>query len=250
MAVRFDAVGDKLSRSGTGTTILSSVDPPGEAQTFCCWIKRKVDTGTFATALYAAFSGAGNLEIFLETETGGDVLHFFEEPPTESDCAGPTLTIDTWFFVAVVRTNTSRALYYGTEAGGALTKVTNSDTRNIGTTANSNFVFNLGNDPFNENFNGEVSLVRYFEAALNDAEVDAEWRSTTPVKSPVRGDWRLAAAASAGTDSSGNSLTLTVAGTLTDGGTDPVVPSALPTNLMSVSRSGRRPAPFKPGNAR
>lgn len=102
---------------------------------------------------------------------------------------------------------------------------------------------------YSEPFDGEMAYVRLWDTvALTDAEIDSEWRSTTPVKSGVRGDWRLAAAASAGTDSSGNSLTLTVNGTLADA-TDPV-PPVLAASTFKVTNRGTRPAAFKPGLAR
>lgn len=227
MAVRFDASGDRLSR--TTANILNAL--PSSAFSVCAWVKRKVDTGAFATAIYLTLSqSGGNGEVYVETETGGDVLHAYElgAGVAESDVgAGPTLTIDTWFFAGYRRTNTARSLLYGTQAGGTLTKLTNTDTRNYTDATNGMNGFQIGNDPFNENFNGEIAYVRLWNVALSDAEFDAEWRATTPVRtSGLRGDWRLAAAASAATDSSGNSLTLTVGGTLADGGTNPTPPAA------------------------
>jgi hypothetical protein len=86
--------------------------------------------------------------------------------------------------------------------------------------------FSIGNDDAQELFNGDIAFARFWQGSVfSDAEADAEWRSTTPVKSSVRGDWRLATAAAAGTDSSGNGLTLTVGGTLANGSADPTPPS-------------------------
>lgn len=148
----------------------------------------------------------------------------YELPGTESALTGTTVTTGTWFFFAYARANTTRSLYYGTEAGGTLTKVTNTDTRTV---TNGVDTFYIGNDPFTEPFNGDIVWVRLWGAQLNDSEIDAEWRSTTPVRATnLRGDWRLVDAATAATDSSGNSLTLTVGGTLADGGANPVPPAA------------------------
>ncbi len=187
----------------------------------CCWCKRKGDTGAYATVLYA--NGNSGNETWIETEPGGDRIDAYEIP-TESALTGTTLTIDTWFFVAYKRTNTARSLHYGTESGGALTKVSNTDSR---TFTNGLDEFWIGNDLYTEPFDGEIAYVRLWSSELSDAELDAEWRSTTPVQtSGLRGDWRLAAASSATTDSSGNSLTLTAGGTLTDGGANPTPPAA------------------------
>lgn len=227
MAVRFDNNADLLKRI-TGTIVANTATMSG-----CCWAKRKVDTGAFATIMYVR-STTDSHEVWLETETGGDVCHFYDLQGTEADLTGPTLTIDTWFFLGWVRTNTARALYYGTEAGGTLTKVTDSSTH---TASGSATDFWLGQDIYTEGFNGEIAYARLWDTNLNDAEMDAEWRSTTPVKTAnLRGDWRLAAAASATTDSGPNTLTLTSGGTLTDGGTNPTPPVAgLPAGVQQMT---------------
>lgn len=226
MSVRFDASSDTLNRQVAG--ILAS----DTTFTVCCWAKRKVDTGAFATVIYFNAPTGSELDVYLETDTGGDTFQVGELPGTESDLVGPFLTLDTWYFVCYRRiSDTSRKLSYGTEAGGSLTHVTNSDSRT--TTGKSVDRFYVGNDAFTEPFNGEVAWVRLWSTNLSDTEVDAEWRSSTPVRSSnLRGDWRLAAASSAGTDSSGNSLTLTAGGTLTDGGANPTPPLSVAPTLV------------------
>lgn len=231
MAVRFDASGDYLRRIAAGIVAADAAN-----LSMCCWCKRKVDTGAYSTVLYGNLtSDSGGAEFWLETETGGDRLDAYELAAPESQMVGVTLTIDTWFFVAYVRTNAARSMYYGTEAGGTLTEVTNSDSRTFTTDLDE---FYIGNDRYTEPFNGEIAYVRLWATNLSDAEMDAEWRSATPVKTAnLRGDWRLADAATATTDSSGNSLTLTAGGTLTDGGTNPTPPAAAsPTGMMTPNR--------------
>lgn len=218
MSVRFDASADYLRRTTAG------IAASGANLSGCLWCKRKVDTGAFATALYLVVPTSSQLELWLETETGGDRMDFYELPATESAISGGTLTIDTWFFYGFTRSNTSRSLYRGSEAGGTLTKATNGDTRTVTNSVNTLYI---GNDVYTEPFNGEIAYVRLWDAVLSDADMDAEWRSATPVRATnLRGDWRLASAATATTDSSGNSLTLTVGGTLADGGANPTPPAA------------------------
>jgi hypothetical protein len=217
MAVRFSANTQYLKRTAT-------LPSNGANHSVCMWVKRKVDTGTFATCWYAHVTTGAQLESWLETETGGDQLFMFELPGTESDLAGPTLTIDTWFFIGYQRTNTSRSLYYGTEAGGTLTKVTNTDSRTV-TNAFSDIW--IAQDIYTEGFNGEIAYVRFWSTNLSDAEMDAEWRSVGAVKTAsLYGDWRLATAATAATDSSGNANSMTVNGTPTNGGTNPTPPGS------------------------
>jgi Concanavalin A-like lectin/glucanases superfamily len=221
--VRFDAEADQLTITATLATACANLS-------CCCWVKRRVDKNAFSTALYLIGSTTP-LEIFLETETGGDVMHAFELPATESDITGPTLTLDTWFFIGYIRTNTSRSLFYGTEAGGTLTKTTNSDTRTVtGALTGAS----IGQDPFTEGFNGDIVWVRLWDAVISDADMDAEWRSATLVRTANRrAEWRLTSAATATTDSSGNGFTLTVGGTLADGTTNPTPPavSTVPPGL-------------------
>lgn len=219
VSVRFDTVGggDLLKIEPVGLDILNV--SPSKNLTMCAWAKRKVDSGAFATVLYGQCNGANDM--FIETDAGGDRIFGDETGGTESVLdSGVPFTIDVWYFVVYARSDTSRSLYYGTEAGGTLTPVRNTDTRTYAGTMSK---FWIGNDPFSEPWNGEISLVRLFSSKLSDAQIDAEWRSLTPVQT-ARGDWRLATAASATTDSSGNALTLTSGGALTNGGADPVPP--------------------------
>jgi hypothetical protein len=216
MAVRFDNSADLLKRT-------TGLPASAANQSVCLWAKRKVDTNSFATVFYT-HGVIDNIELWLETSTGGDQLFMFDLLSTEFDLAGPTLTIDTWFFLAFSRQNTTRTLYYGTEADGTLTKVTDTQTHTASSALSELWI---GQDIYTEGFNGEVAYVRFWSAALSDADMDAEWRSTTPVRATnLYGDWRLASAATATTDSSGNSNTLTSGGVLTDGGTNPTPPAA------------------------
>lgn len=229
MGVRMDASGDSLSRTAANIVV------DHDTFTFTIWAKRKVDTGAFSTVFYC--NGDAGQECWLETETGGDVLHLFDlSGGSESDLTGPTMTIDTWFFLVFRRnSDTSRDLLYGTEAGGTLTKVAQSGVTRAH--ANDMDALWIGNDIYTEPFNGEFSYARLWSSALTDGELDSEWRSTTPVKSGVRGDWRLTNASSAGTDSSGNSLTLTVGGTLADAG-DPTPPSSSGGRIFGLAGHG------------
>jgi hypothetical protein len=235
VAVRFDANGDYLRRT-TGTIAASGANLSG-----CCWFKRKGDTNAFTTICYVHVITGSELEIFIELDTSGDVLHFYEDPPIESDIPGLTVSNDIWYFVAWSRSNTSRTLYYGTEAGGTLTKGTNADSRTVTQTVGEIYI---GNDIYSEFLNGEVAYVRLWDAVLSDADMDAEWRSTTPVRSSnLRGDWRLASAATATTDSGPNGLTLTVGGTLADGGADPTPPSLASIPISAASSTWPFPRP-------
>lgn len=214
MSVRFDANTDFLSLVPSAVAMANT--------SVCFWAKRIVDTNAFATAYYIT-NGAGG-EIFLETETGGDVMWSYDlVGGTEQDLTGPTLTLNTWTFIGYVRTNTSQKLYWGTEAGGALSTaqaaLTITNTGNIS-------AIRIGNDIYSEPFNGEIAYARHWTAQLTDGDMTAEYQSAVPIRTAnLYGDWRLAAAATAGNDSSGGGFNMTINGALTDGGANPTPPS-------------------------
>ena len=217
MSVRFDNNADFLSLS---TANIVAADATAFSVTL--WANIRVDTNAYATAWYSNITNStNNCEVFVATDTDGTTGAVFESTST---LTGASHSVGTWYFMAYVRTNTARSYYYGTEAGGTLTEVTNADSRTVNTDMD---VLRIGNDIYSEPWNGDIYNVKLWGAALSDAEIDAEWRSLAPVRtSNLRGDWRLAAAASATTDSSGNSLTLTANGTLTDGTNNPTHPAA------------------------
>lgn len=217
MSVRGDASADALSYSTVANL------PSAATHSWCGWVKLKADRNDFQCLWYLNGNNADG-EIFMSTSNDGTTLEL-----TDSATALilGTLPIDAWRFIAYQRTNTGRAAYIGSEAGGALTKVSNTETKNRNTAYGSSAGIQLFNDIYSEWANAELALVRVWTSvALSDAEIDAEYRSPTPVRtSGLWADYRLVAAATATTDSSGNARTLTAGGTFTDGGTNPVPPA-------------------------
>ena len=230
MAVRFDASGDYLRY----TTVANL--PSAATHSFCCWVKLSSDRNDYANIWYLDGNNADG-EIFVSTDSDGTTLLI-------SDSATPlnlgTLTIGTWYFIGYARTNTARAAYIGTQSGGTLTKVSNTETKNRNTAYGSSGRVYLTNDIYSEWLDGEMAYARVWTTvALSDAEMDAEWRSTTAVRtSNLWAAYALAAAASAATDSGPNGYTLTVGGTLADGGANPTPPAPAggATGFMTTMR--------------
>ncbi len=217
MAVRFNTT-NKLTFTLNNFPTHTGI---GSSFTFLWWAKRKVDTNNFAAIMYS--TNRSGFEVFVETATDGDTLNVYELP-TETFTTGPTLANDVWNFGAYKRSNTAQKQYWGTEAGGALS--TNSLATSRTPTNNMIDVY-IGDDAYTEGLNGEISYVRIWTVELTDAEIDAEYYSAVPVKTAnLWADYRLPNAAGALTDSSGNGRTLTLTGTVTDGGADPTIPSA------------------------
>lgn len=223
MAVRNSGSGNYLLRTGA----LAFGGASATEQTYCWWVKRKSDTGANATSIYTVGNSYAE---FMQTEPGGDAQYVYEiVSGDEVDIVGPTLTIDTWYFFCFTRKSDTQKLYYGTEAGGTLSVVTATASHTIAFTFENIFVFN---DEYDEWLNGEMAYMRVWPVYFSAAEADAEWRSTTPVKASVMVDLRLAAAASAGTDSSGNGYNFTKTGTLTDGGSNPTPPASGGSSIL------------------
>lgn len=209
MSVRLDNVADYLK-------ILATADITQLA--WCVWVKNKVDRNDFASVFYHT----GQTQGWYQTDSDGVTFKAYHDDANPQ--TGPVLTVDVWKFLAFRGTATARALLYGDEAGGTLTKVTGSTTITI-PAGTSDLVW--GNDYQNEWGNLELAYGRVWTGAQpSDADFDAEWRSATAVRtSNLFADWAFANAATAATDSSGNGRTLTVGGTLTDGGANPTLPA-------------------------
>lgn len=217
MPVRFDASGDYLQYQTPANM------PSAATHSVCFWVRLSSDRNDYANIFYLNGNNADG-EIFVSTDVDGTTL-LVTDSATAMNLG--TLTIGTWYFVGYARTNTSRAAYIGTQAGGTLTKASNTETKTRNTTYGSGARIELGNDIYSEWLDGEMAYARIWNSvALSDGEMDAEWRSATAVRtSGLWGAYALTNAASATTDTSGNSFTLTAGGTLTDGGTAPTPPS-------------------------
>ncbi|MCA0455663.1 MAG: LamG domain-containing protein [Chloroflexi bacterium] len=218
MAVRFSP-SNYLSLTANVGNVISTVSFGG-------WFKRKVDTGNWATMAYWSNNGSG-AEYFIETDSGGDTANYYDlVGGDETNGTGPTMTVDVWFFFMATRSNSGLTFYWGTEAGGTLNTATASHSHTPSTSTDKRWF--IGNDVYSDFFNGEGAYVGFWNKTFDATEVDAQYRSTTPVNTAdLVAFYALAAAASAGTDSSGNGLNMSVTGTLSDGGSNPVPPVAV-----------------------
>lgn len=216
MGVRYDASADSLHYATVANL------PSAATHSFCCWLRLQADRNDFSCLFYLNGNNADG-EIFLSTATDGVTMELTDSATALNLGA---LSVGTWYFLAYQRTNTARAAFLGTEAGGSLTKVSNAETKNRNTAYGASGRIQLGNDIYTEWVNGDLAYARVWSGvALSDAEMDAEWKSATPVRtSNLWADYPLAAAASATTDASGNGRTLTLGGTLADAG-NPTIPS-------------------------
>lgn len=203
-SVRFDASGEKYSRSATG---LGAV-----AFTRCCWVKIVVDRNAVSSILGCDNAGAGYNSLVLMSN--GTALGCIRN--TGDGTSAVDLTVGVWYFVAdfhPVGAATTGGWYYQTEGQATLNAVASGAlTTNPLVDA---WTFTIGNDGFSSFLNGSIAQVRVWAAVLTQAELLAEYHATSPVRATNLWAAYSFASGPQTTDNSGNGRTLTAAGTPT-----------------------------------
>lgn len=210
MAVRFDADGERLIRSG-GIGLTSDTHP----LTLCGWVKRVTDRNTFSGMMCVASVGtdaAADGEQ-ITTDSGGDNATR-TSMAGQGAIAGPSpLTANSWFFVAVTLASgtNNRKGYHKAENAGSMT-ATATSTPTAGQHDSLTHLW-VGDVPFSgEWFNGSVCCVRLWNAVLSSAELLTEAGEPQAVRtSGLQGDWRLSTISDLN-DASGNARHLTSPG--------------------------------------
>jgi hypothetical protein len=232
MAARFDASGEYLQRTANL--------PIATAVTICGWAWRNAHTGTF-TAI-AGFedtawpTNSANWTFIGYLDTDGLYI--------TSGAFNASFPINygngVWFFWAIVCQGTGVAdcIGYAARPGDELQVITCQ-----GTTFTLAQLM-IGNDTFDERFDGRLAGVRVWDAALSRAELEKERRSRMPVRlANLNAAWPLKEDFN---DYSGNGRHLTQGGTVTLE-EDPAVPLFPLTSPRGVKM---RPGVFRPGIGR
>lgn len=201
-AVRFDASGDFLTRSETGP------DPASTGLTVTLWAYLSVDRDVESTILrYGGAAGGTTSASIALSSSDGTTLAVFT--PAGTITTGASLTVGIWCRIAYTLTTAGSGTIYVHPAGGSLASNTAS-----GTTTQRD-VISIGGRPDDGAawFNGRMAHTRVWSAVLNQTEIQAEWASTTPVRtSGLWASWPLTNASTL-TDQSGNARTLTAGST-------------------------------------
>jgi hypothetical protein len=200
MALRFDATGDSLTRSGNNPSIT--------AFTIMCWAKISTDRNAYSCILCIGTTNDGNL-YYLGTGSDGTTLLMYN--PANDGPNGTNLTVGTWYHVALVCDGTSTG-----NLRAYLNGVLNS-THN-GHNGPTNAMMRFGNNFYTEFFNGCVAAVKVYSAALSADRILQERLYYTPVHTTNLQSWTPLmhpTAGSNGTDFSGSAFNFTVNGTLT-----------------------------------
>lgn len=126
------------------------------------------------------------------------------------------ISLDTWYFFAVVKTGTSLQFYHAVDSDSALT--TGGTVSPVTLTAPS--VLMIGQDHWggDDSWRGQITSIKMWTVALSKAELEADWKSLNVVSQSgnIYANIKMQSAATAGNDSSGNSHTFTIHGTLAD----------------------------------
>lgn len=202
MAVRFDNAADRY----TVTVSQGAVTD----YTFCCWMKLSVATATW-WGVMGTDAGSSADSAYFEAPSAGTTVR-----PNFDNAGGITgafsVTVGTWYFVAVTVSGTSVSWYY--KAFGSPT-LTLGSTQTAANAAQVMTNLRLGVWAGNtEPFNGCITGARYWLAALTQAELEAESQQLLHKRTAgILASYPLETATTA--DSSGNGRTLTAAGTPT-----------------------------------
>lgn len=204
MAVRFDAASDRVS-------IAATLPDPATAITITGWAYVSADTGTNATMCRVHAVSGASTTITFATDGGAPagVGYFTAGGSIVSSTQSP---VGSWRKVALTCTGTSGNVYVATVGGG-----TDTDSGTVaGVAAPSGLTLGgRSSGDSSEWFNGRLAYWRVWSAVLSQSEIEAEWASTTPVRtSGLWADWPLEVHTDL-TDHSGNGRDLTAGSTAT-----------------------------------
>ena len=203
-AVRFDAVGDKYSRSASGLA---------GTFTWTCWVKPVVDRNTYTS--FIAQDNAGANYYFIGTLSDGTTISR-DATSAAGVSSGVSMTLGTWYYVACVNDTAGGGtdIFGWKPAGGSwATALLGSGVTATGPSDSNTFY--IGNSGFSDWFNGSIAAVKIWTVALTEAELQAEAATYAPVKtSGLWANYKFNAGPQT-TDDSGNGKTLTAGGTLT-----------------------------------
>lgn len=216
MSVRFDASADNY----VATTGL-----PGTTFTVTLWGRIAVDRNQ-----YSSFVGVDNTTenqvLSIQTDTDGVSPYLWLAPHgTNFVSVSPSLsmTVGSWYRMALVRSGTSVTWYLAT-ATGAVSSGAGTLTGTLSQTR-----FRLGHSPKSvEWLNGNIANVKVYNAALTQAEIVTEWGNWQAQRTADLLRHHKFQSAAETVDYSGNGWSLTSAGTPTFEATNPSIADSPP----------------------
>lgn len=224
MAVRFDAATDAYTTSiGVGA-------PTGSTYTASCWIYLTTDRNAFSGPWGLATNVSNYIQA--DTDTDGTTLKIWSATASFTVRA---LTLATWYYLAVVVNGTANCTSYISE-GTAEALVTASSVAMGAPNAPQRLSIGDGFPGNGEWWNGRVAAFKLWDAALTQAEIEAERVSVGPVRGSSLLRYHPFVVADT-LDYSGNGNTLTAGGTATATEAGPPIPRG----ATPIFRSSARP---------
>jgi len=169
------------------------------------WVKMTSDPNTYQCIF--EMNAVDNNQMGLYTQADGTTISTYLGA-SDSTVTGSSLTIGTWYHLAVTWDGSSLRAYVD-----ATLNITHTNT---GTTWN---MVQLGFDEpyWGDTFVGAMAHLKAWDAVLTQTEIATEKGSITAVRtSNLLGQWETPSGASRADDTSGNANHFTVTGTLTD----------------------------------
>lgn len=139
------------------------------------WFRMVTDRNTFSD-VFSLESAAATEYNEVITDADGTTLAVYDH--TGRLATVGVLTVGVWYKVAFVVTSGAYVVYLGTEGTNGVTSAASGAITNVGT----NVYTGIAGTQAMEWFNGRVSNVRVWNAALSETEIEAEFASPSAVR--------------------------------------------------------------------
>lgn len=190
--------------------------------TICGWMMLTADNNAYSA--FCEIDGASGA-IYLSTNDTGTTFVYDDTPVSGgTTIVGPSMSLNTWYFVALVTTTTDRTLYWMAQSNTTLSSAVDNGDVVLGNSSTMRFF----NDQYASNMSGRISHLRLWAASLTADELMAEALSDFPVRIANLNSWYpMNLLADRTIDKGGNGYTLTTTGTFIEADGAPV-PRRLP----------------------
>ena len=181
-------MGNALRMSGSEDVLELGVPSNISPVTFVAWVKRVGDRNTYS-CIFSLENDPGHSTEYNEliTDSDGTTLVVYDHSAGLVGTVG-TLTANVWYKVAWVIGSGTTTVYFGTEGVAGVTAAFTAAMTNVSVNA-----FNgLGASGFTsaEWFDGALSGVRVWNAALTEAEIETEFQYDAPQRTAnLLGAW-------------------------------------------------------------
>lgn len=213
MSMYLNATGDIAFRNASAGDSI----PQADAITAAGWVKIISDIDQPCAIFERYGNSAGSIWQGIYISPSGTGVRVGNSAGSYS--AATEIGVGVWAHIAYVRNGTNHEVFINGVSGGTSTGSPGTDTSPS---------FAIGGNGVTNQCDAEYAHFRIWEAALTATELAAEVLSAVPVRtSNLWADYRFVAGALTA-DSSGNSRTLRLNGTVVDGASDPVFDATAP----------------------